>query len=89
MFFRLGGDEFALLVSDTDEAAMVALAQRIGDQISAMRFMPAGCERRLTASMGIALYPVHATGPDNLVVCADKAMYEAKTAGKNMARVFR
>jgi diguanylate cyclase (GGDEF)-like protein/PAS domain S-box-containing protein len=89
MFFRLGGDEFALLVSDTDEAAMVALAERIGEQISAMRFTPAGCERRLTVSMGIALYPGPATDPDSLVVCADKAMYEAKTAGKNTARVFR
>ncbi len=89
MFFRLGGDEFALLVSDTDEESMLAFAERIGAQIAGMQFKPAGCDWRLTASMGIGLYPQHASGADALVVAADKAMYEAKAAGKNVVRVCR
>jgi diguanylate cyclase (GGDEF)-like protein len=40
-------------------------------------------ELQLTASFGIASFPQHAHSPQQLVACADTAMYEAKASGKN------
>ena len=88
MMFRLGGDEFAVLAADTAEDDMIELARRVGDRIEAMRFDFAGRQARLTASLGIALYPRHAESEQNLIACADQAMYQAKGGGRNRWRVF-
>jgi predicted signal transduction protein with EAL and GGDEF domain len=40
----------------------------------------------LTASFGVAAFPQHALSPQQLISCADTAMYEAKAAGKNCVR---
>ena len=48
------------------------------------------CGRRLqlslTASFGVAAFPKHASSPQQLIACADTAMYEAKAANKNCVR---
>ncbi|WP_198683464.1 diguanylate cyclase [Peristeroidobacter agariperforans] len=38
---------------------------------------------QITASFGVASYPVHATTPDALIAAADLALYAAKQAGRN------
>lgn len=88
-FSRLGGDEFALLVQDGSEAEAIALAERIVRAISQIPFRFEGQNLRLTASLGIALYPLHATNVEELITHADTAMYQAKEAGKNAWRVYR
>lgn len=88
MFFRLGGDEFAVLASDSTEDDMVGLARRVGSRIAETRFVFAGYETRLTASLGIALYPVHAGTAELLVAYADQAMYQAKSGGKDGWQVY-
>lgn len=88
-FSRLGGDEFALLVPDGSEIEAVALAERIVRAISQIPFRFEGQNLRLTASLGIALYPLHATNVEELITHADTAMYQAKEAGKNAWRVYR
>jgi predicted signal transduction protein with EAL and GGDEF domain len=40
----------------------------------------------LTASFGVAAFPAHALSPQQLIACADTAMYEAKAASKNCIR---
>jgi predicted signal transduction protein with EAL and GGDEF domain len=40
----------------------------------------------LTASFGVAAFPEHASSPQQLISCADTAMYEAKAANKNCVR---
>ena len=42
----------------------------------------------LTASLGIAVFPDHALSPQQLIACADRAMYQAKAANKNCVRVI-
>ena len=42
----------------------------------------------LSASFGIAVFPDHALSPQQLIACADTAMYEAKAAGKNCIRIM-
>ena len=88
-FSRLGGDEFALLVQDGGEQEAAALAERIVRAISQIPFRFEGQNLRLTASLGIALYPQHATNVEELITHADTAMYQAKEAGKNAWRVYR
>lgn len=87
-FFRIGGDEFALLVPDTGEGELAGLAQRVLAAIDATSFRFDGEEVRVSASLGIAIYPVHA--PDAVRLCerADAAMYRVKAAGRHGWAVF-
>lgn len=88
IFFRIGGDEFAILAPDADEEEMVGLARRVGGKIADMRFTFSGVEVRLTASLGIALYPVHADSSEEIIARADSAMYQAKLSGKNRWAIY-
>jgi len=81
---RLGGDEFvvALLDAGADYAATVAarLTARIEEP-----FALEAVRVQIGASIGIALMPGDATDADDLVRCADLAMYRAKLEGKPFA----
>ncbi len=89
IFSRLGGDEFAVLVPDASEQDATMLAERIVRAISQIPFRFEGQNIRLTTSLGIALYPVHADNAEELIAHADAAMYQAKEAGKNAWRSYR
>jgi diguanylate cyclase (GGDEF)-like protein/PAS domain S-box-containing protein len=86
---RLGGDEFAILLPAVHENEAEALAERIVSAIAQIPFRFEGRNLRVTTSLGIAYYPLHAADADDLVARADIAMYQAKQAGKNTWRVFR
>ena len=86
---RLGGDEFALLVPEANEREASMLAERVVRAISQIPFRFEGQNIRLTTSLGIALYPVHADNAEELIAHADTAMYQAKEAGKNAWRTYR
>ena len=88
-FARIGGDEFALLVSDVTEASLRALAERLMKVISGMSFALGEVKLSLTSSLGVALFPDHASNPQELIAHADAAMYQAKDAGKNIWRMYR
>jgi predicted signal transduction protein with EAL and GGDEF domain len=78
---RLGGDEFAIVMPCiADRGEIEAIAQRIGSVLS----FPFEVEDRhfsLSASIGVAQYPDDAIGRDDLLACADAAMYVAKEDG--------
>jgi diguanylate cyclase (GGDEF)-like protein len=80
---RLGGDEFALLlpgVADAEEA--LGLVGRVREGLCAPLTLES-LELRVEASFGVALYPGHGTTLEELLQCADTAMYHGKrrTAG--------
>jgi PAS domain S-box-containing protein len=80
---RLGGDEFTILLSDLAEpGAIEAVAQRL---LETMRrpFAFSGHELFVTASMGVATYPVDGGDVDTLLRKADIAMYAVKDSGRN------
>lgn len=86
---RLGGDEFAILLPAVQGNEAEALAERIVRAVAQIPFRFEGQNLRLTTSLGIAYFPVHAADADELVARADIAMYQAKEAGKNAWRVYR
>lgn len=89
IFARLGGDEFAVLIPDGGEKDAHGLGERILRALSQIPFEFEGKTIRLTASIGIAVYPQHAANVEELIAHADAAMYQAKRAGKNTSRVYR
>lgn len=85
---RLGGDEFAILVR-AGQAEPVAqdLSARLCD-LFIDPMMIEGTSVRLSASIGIALYPRHAGNAAELLQKSDMAMYSKKRDGKNGAQLY-
>jgi diguanylate cyclase (GGDEF)-like protein/PAS domain S-box-containing protein len=82
---RLGGDEFVLILDHApSEAEVGAVAERVLAAL-AEPYALMGHSARVTASMGIALYPQHGSTPERLLRNADQAMLRAKRQGKNFA----
>ena len=77
---RLGGDEFVVVLVDGDADYATAVAQRLTDTL-AEPFALDTVRVHISASIGIALAPIHATDSAGLLWCADVAMYRAKLAG--------
>ncbi|MDL2339510.1 MAG: EAL domain-containing protein, partial [Pseudomonadota bacterium] len=80
---RLGGDEFAVLCPGVEATDPGLIAARLVEAVSALRFDLSMNTLRVGCSIGIATYPTDARTEDDLVACADAAMYEAKQSGKN------
>ncbi|WP_198517276.1 bifunctional diguanylate cyclase/phosphodiesterase [Vibrio sp. HA2012] len=82
-FSRLGGDEFTILLPHLKAPYQAGLiAERIIDAIN--RPIPIGDHTvYITASIGIALWTDDTNDSEELVTCADQAMYQAKQSGKN------
>jgi len=80
---RLGGDEFAfLLAGDEDQSWAHELCDKIVELFETP-FVVAGATVRLSASVGVAFYPDHASGAADLLHKSDLAMYARKRDGKN------
>ncbi|CDZ61223.1 EAL domain-containing protein [Neorhizobium galegae] len=85
---RLGGDEFAILITgDGAERRATELSQKIVDMFE-VPFRIQGTGVRLSASIGLAFYPSHATSAAELLQKSDMAMYARKRDGKNGAQVY-
>ncbi|MFW3169351.1 putative bifunctional diguanylate cyclase/phosphodiesterase [Geodermatophilus sp. CPCC 206100] len=76
---RLGGDEFAVLLPDTTAPQAQLLAERLRDLLLEP-FTVGGTRLHVGVSVGVATIPVPATGVEDLLHCADIAMYTAKSA---------
>jgi diguanylate cyclase (GGDEF)-like protein len=80
---RVGGEEFALLAPETDEHGAYVLAERLRIEIE--RVLDPGVAGELTASFGIASFPVHGQTAAALLKAADQALAAAKRLGRNRA----
>lgn len=80
---RIGGDEFVLLIEGFQGLEQVrSVANKIVESISSLH-TSALQKVRISASIGISLYPDHGNDSRTLLVRADEAMYEAKRRGKH------
>jgi diguanylate cyclase (GGDEF)-like protein/PAS domain S-box-containing protein len=80
---RLGGDEFVVLVQDIDEAEQAAVIARKMLSTAIQPFVLVGRECRVTASIGVTMFPKDGEDEQSLMKSADIAMYFAKEEGKN------
>lgn len=87
---RLAGDEFTILCKNLRAIEDLELiVERIVSEITLRPLkIEEGKELFITLSIGIALYPEHGLTVDDLLKCADMAMYKAKNSGKNAYRIF-
>lgn len=86
MLFRYGGDEFTALLVETDTRGADIVAERIRSGVENFDFsIGQGKTRRLTATVGHATYPIHATTREEIIDLADQAMY----LGKNIRNIAR
>jgi diguanylate cyclase (GGDEF)-like protein/putative nucleotidyltransferase with HDIG domain len=76
---RYGGDEFVAIVPDTDSTDVMELARRIEEVVSEFSLAVGdGGVAKVGVSIGAACYPIHGETFDQVIVCADKAMYLTK-----------
>ncbi|HEX4987087.1 MAG TPA: diguanylate cyclase [Burkholderiales bacterium] len=85
---RLGGDEFVMVLPElrhTEDARTIAdkLLRAIEED-----FFVSGDRLRISPSLGISIFPDHATDASTLIRIADKAMYHAKQSGRNTYRFY-
>ena len=80
---RFGGEEFVLLLPGTDAAGAASVAERVRAALAERVIVtPGGAAIRITASFGVATAPPLARAAE-LISAADRALYDAKRAGKN------
>jgi len=85
---RLGGDEFVLVLTDFDTAVYVAhVAEKLLSHLLETLSLD-GHKVRVTASIGISIFPQDGTDARTLLRNADIAMYRAKEEGRNNFRFF-
>jgi len=83
---RHGGDEFVILLPEIDCAADADLvANKVLVSLTAPHLID-GRELYVVASIGISIYPDHGRSAEDLVHCADLAMYQAKKSGGRQSR---
>ncbi len=86
---RMGGDEFVVLLEQTGTDGEIAeVAQKLLTAIQAP-FEAFGGERLVSASFGVAIYPVDAQDQQGLLTHADSAMYRAKASAESHVVFYR
>ena len=88
---RFGGDEFIIVIADLAPGTAAQMATRCAERVigaMAVRFDLSHHAIAVSASVGVACYPLHGSDSDMLIRNADIAMYEAKKAGRGELRFF-
>jgi diguanylate cyclase (GGDEF)-like protein/putative nucleotidyltransferase with HDIG domain len=77
---RYGGDEFVILMPETNMEHARQLSSKLRSWVSADPLLR---EKNISASFGIACYPLHGSSPQELIQVADASMYLSKHQGGN------
>jgi diguanylate cyclase (GGDEF)-like protein len=80
---RFGGEEFCVLCEETDSRGAELLAERVREELENTELVTELGPLRVTASLGVATFPDHASNAADLFIQGDKALYEAKNSGRN------
>jgi diguanylate cyclase (GGDEF)-like protein len=86
---RFGGDEYLLVLPETDPAGAHRLAERIRANIQKRAGVKLSLSTDITASLGLASCMATDADCDRLLEYADRALYRAKSLGKNRAELWR
>ena len=88
---RYGGDEFIIILPETDTYFAAHMAERLRadiEQSDISREISDRLVSKITASIGIATFPVHGRSLEVLAEHADEALYRAKADGRNRVIVY-
>lgn len=85
---RYGGDEFVILLPETDLEAAARTAERIRSMVNTIEVSTPESVVQITISMGLATLAPRMT-LDTLLIMADRALYQAKNAGRNLVKVYQ
>jgi len=80
---RYGGEEFLIIVPECNPESAEKIAVRLLDEVRKKPFEAMNTLINVTISIGIAVFPIHATNGEDLLHSADLAMYQAKNTGKD------
>ncbi|MBN1630298.1 MAG: diguanylate cyclase [Thermoleophilia bacterium] len=83
---RYGGEEFLLVFPDMPGDVAAEWAEKMRETVEETAITYQGKKLRVTASFGVAVYPVDGTTPQRVVSAADDAQYAAKAAGRNQVK---
>jgi diguanylate cyclase (GGDEF)-like protein/PAS domain S-box-containing protein len=86
---RYGGEEFAVVLPETDAEQAMVFAERLRTKIESELY-PGGETQplgKVTVSIGIASFPEHGETSEKILAAADSAVYLAKQAGRNQAKI--
>jgi diguanylate cyclase len=81
--YRLHGDEFMVLLPETDFAGAFVVAEKIRIGAEEVGLSAGTMEMLTSVSVGLVSCPEDGTSADELMIAADRAMYQAKSLGKN------
>lgn len=87
---KYGGDEFVIILPHSDKVGAFLAADRLREVVEVEPFdgrekQPLG---KITLSLGISSYPEHGSTVEELLDCADKALYSAKNTGRNKTVLY-
>lgn len=85
---RLGGDEFAIILPEINASGAIEVAKKVLDQLGQAQLTINNRTHKISASIGIALFPEHGANIHDLLAAADLAMYQAKSMGRNAWYLF-
>ena len=88
---RYGGDEFVIILPETDTYFAARMAERVREDIAKTDISRGISDRivnKITASIGVATFPLHGKSTEVLVDHADEALYRAKAGGRNQVVVY-
>jgi diguanylate cyclase (GGDEF)-like protein len=81
---RYGGEEFALVLPETDLEGAEMVAQRVVESVGSEPFTaPDAPLVAVTVSVGVAAFPLHGHNAGDVMRAADRALYAAKSSGRN------
>ncbi|MBA1443420.1 MAG: diguanylate cyclase [Chromatiales bacterium] len=84
---RYGGEEFIVVLPETPLQEAMGLAERLRSSIAALSVpLDTDTKIKMTASIGVAAFPVHGQSWQDLLGAADVAMYAAKNAGRDQIK---
>ena len=85
---RYGGEEFVLVMPETSKDDAGRVADRVCSTIAGLELSASQPADGVTMSIGVASFPGDALSPEDLLRCADRAMYTAKAKGKNQVQLY-